>query len=167
MCYSFCFIKNFQILLVQWTHLHPMYTVSSLQMQCLTLTTAHNISSTVKAAARIISWVSKFWTHPINVPSDIQGAARKFPDFFRSYLYTYSLLSKYSPSVAMHLIWWCCHCWKHFWNFCCGIAFSAITIFGHLHCPEIFSSLRQTLFLETTRNHSEPNQGNRVGVPFQ
>jgi hypothetical protein len=28
-------------------------------------------------------------------------------------------------------------------------------------------SLRQTLFLETTKSHSEVNQGNRVGVPFQ
>jgi len=39
--------------------------------------------------------------------------------------------------------------------------------FGCLQYPEIFIPLRQTLFLEIARTHSEPNQGNRVGVPNQ
>jgi len=39
--------------------------------------------------------------------------------------------------------------------------------FGCLQYPEIFTPLRQTLFLETAKNYSEPNQGNRVTVPFQ
>jgi hypothetical protein len=37
--------------------------------------------------------------------------------------------SKYSPWAAMHLAQWCCHCWKHFWNSCCEITFSAIVTF--------------------------------------
>jgi hypothetical protein len=35
-------------------------------------------------------------------------------------------LSKHSPWAAMHLEQGCCHCWKHFWNSCCGIVFSAV-----------------------------------------
>jgi hypothetical protein len=38
--------------------------------------------------------------------------------------------------------------------------------YGCLKNPEIVP-LRQTLFLETARRHSEPNQGNRVCVTFQ
>jgi hypothetical protein len=38
---------------------------------------------------------------------------------------------------------------------------------GCLQYPEIFVRLRQTLFLKISRSHSEPNQGNGVGVPFQ
>jgi hypothetical protein len=38
--------------------------------------------------------------------------------------------------------------------------------FGCLQYPEIFTSLRHTLVLDTARTHSEPNEGNRVGVPF-
>jgi hypothetical protein len=77
--------------------------------------------------------------------------------------------SKYSPWVAMHLAQWCYHFWKHFWNCCCGIAFSAvITIFCNVfNILKSSSLLRQTLFLETVRSHSEPNQGNRMGVSFQ
>jgi hypothetical protein len=37
--------------------------------------------------------------------------------------------SKYSPWAAMHLAQRCCHCWKYFWNSCCGITFSAIVTF--------------------------------------
>jgi hypothetical protein len=60
------------------------------------------------------------------------------------------------------------HCWKHFWNSCCGIAFSAVVpFFGCLQNPKIFVTSRQTLFLERATSNSEPNQGNRVGVPFQ
>jgi hypothetical protein len=40
-------------------------------------------------------------------------------------------------------------------------------IFGCLQYHEIFIPLRQTLFFETAGSHSEPNQGSRVGVPFQ
>jgi hypothetical protein len=32
--------------------------------------------------------------------------------------------------------------------------------------PEIFIPLRQILFLETARSHSESNHGNRMGVSF-
>jgi hypothetical protein len=39
--------------------------------------------------------------------------------------------------------------------------------FGCLHYPEIFVPLRQTLFFETIRSNLEPNQGNRMGIPFQ
>jgi hypothetical protein len=38
------------------------------------------------------------------------------------------------------------------------------------HFLDVFNiliPLRVTLFLETARNLSEPNLGNRVGVPFQ
>jgi hypothetical protein len=41
---------------------------------------------------------------------------------------------------------------------------SAVVTFLCLQCPEIFVTLRHTLFLETARSHSEPNQGNRVRV---
>jgi hypothetical protein len=34
--------------------------------------------------------------------------------------------SKYSPWATVHLVEQCCHCWKHFWNSCCRIAFSAV-----------------------------------------
>jgi len=37
--------------------------------------------------------------------------------------------SKFSPWAAMHLAQWCCHCWKHFWNSCCGIGISAVFTF--------------------------------------
>jgi hypothetical protein len=36
-----------------------------------------------------------------------------------------------------------------------------------LRCAEIFVPLRQTLVVGTARSLSEPNQGNRAGVPFQ
>jgi hypothetical protein len=47
------------------------------------------------------------------------------------------------------------------------LSVSSSHFFGCLQYPEIFVPLRQTLFLETARSHSEPNQRNRVGVPFQ
>jgi hypothetical protein len=58
---------------------------------------------------------------------------------------------------------------EHFWKSCCGIdSITVITFFfGCIQYPEMFIPLRQTLFLETARSHSEPNQGNRVGVSFQ
>jgi hypothetical protein len=75
--------------------------------------------------------------------------------------------SKYTPWVVLHFARWC-HCWKHLWNSCCGIAFSTVVrFFRCLHYPEIFVPLRQTLFLETARSHSELNVGNMVGVPLQ
>jgi hypothetical protein len=75
---------------------------------------------------------------------------------------------KHSPWAAMHLAQWCCHCWQHFWNSCCGMAFSVIiTFFWCLQYPEIFILLRQTLFLEITRSHLEQNEGNRIGVPLK
>jgi len=50
-----------------------------------------------------------------------------------AYLYTYSCweesLPKYSPWAAMNLAKRCCHCWKYFWNSCCGIIFSAVVTF--------------------------------------
>jgi len=68
----------------------------------------------------------------------------------------------------MHLAQRCCHCWKHFWNYWCGRVFSAfVSFFRCLTSPETFVPLRQTLFSETTRSHSEPNQGNRMGLPLQ
>jgi hypothetical protein len=55
-----------------------------------------------------------------------------------------------------------------FWNSCCGMAFSVIVTFLWLiQYPETLVPLRQTSFLETARSHSEPNQGNMVGVPPQ
>jgi hypothetical protein len=86
----------------------------------------------------------------------------------QAHLYTYSSPSKYSPWAAMHLAQGCCHSWKHFWNSCRGITFSAVvTFFGCLQYPEILVPLSQTSLCETATSHSEPNQGNRVGVPFQ
>jgi hypothetical protein len=35
---------------------------------------------------------------------------------------------------------------------------------GYLQYPEMFVPLRQTLFLETARRHSDPNQG--IGLVF-
>jgi hypothetical protein len=76
--------------------------------------------------------------------------------------------SKYWPWAAMHLVQRCCLCWKHFWNSCCGIAFSdVVTCFGCLQYYEISVPLRPFLFLETGRSHSEPNEGNRLSVLFQ
>jgi len=36
--------------------------------------------------------------------------------------YWEGLSLKYSPWSVVHLAQQCCHCWKHFWNSCCGIA---------------------------------------------
>jgi hypothetical protein len=47
------------------------------------------------------------------------------------------------------------------WN-----SFSAVTFLVCLQYPEIFIPLKQTLFSETARSHSEPNNGNMVGVPL-
>jgi hypothetical protein len=88
-----------------------------------------------------------------------------------SYLFTYRLMrgfpSKYSPWTAMHSAHQCYNCWKHFRNSCCGTAFSVVTFFECLQYPEIFTPLRQTLLFDTLKSHSDPNQGNRVSVPFQ
>jgi len=47
---------------------------------------------------------------------------------------------KYSPWAAMHLTQQCCHCWKHFWNSCCRIAFMASSHFVRcLQYSEIWS----------------------------
>jgi hypothetical protein len=35
----------------------------------------------------------------------------------------------------------CCHCWKLLWNFCCGIAFSAVVTFLDVFCLPKCSSL--------------------------
>jgi hypothetical protein len=79
----------------------------------------------------------------------------------QAYLYTYSLLR--------------------------GINFEVLPVGGFAFCPmmlpmmetflellfpppqylEIFIPFEQTLLLEPARSHLEPNQGNRVGVPFQ
>jgi hypothetical protein len=67
--------------------------------------------------------------------------------------------SKYSPGAAVPLTQRCCHCWKRFWNCCCGTAFSAVVTFLCLQYTEIFVPSRQILFLETAKSHSEPNQG--------
>jgi len=91
---------------------------------------------------------------------------------FQAYLYTYSLqsgvtfevlpLSNYALSSVMLplletflelLLWNGFKCRHH-------ISLS-------LQYPDIFFPLRQSLFLETARSHMEPNQGQRVGVPFQ
>jgi hypothetical protein len=40
------------------------------------------------------------------------------------------------------------------------------SLFGCFQHSEIFVPLRQTLFLETARSHSEPNQAKRVGFFF-
>jgi len=103
----------------------------------------------------------------------IRGVAIKLPEWF--YWKDTRILkswegspSKYSPWVAVHLAQRCSHCWKHFYNCFCGIALSAIVTYIWIpQCAEIFVPLRQTLFLETATSLSEPNQGNRVGVPFQ
>jgi hypothetical protein len=47
------------------------------------------------------------------------------------------------------------------------VEFLSVPFFGCLQYPEIFVSIRQTLFLEIARTRSESNQGNKVGVPFQ
>jgi hypothetical protein len=60
-----------------------------------------------------------------------------------------------------------CHCWKHLWNCCCGIACSDVVTFFMSSVSGNLSLLNQTLFLETTRSHSEPNQGARMRVSFQ
>jgi hypothetical protein len=104
----------------------------------------------------------------------IQGVAIKLSVWFYWKLvyilvpYWKRLPSKYSPRAATHLAQRCCHCWKYFWNSCCGTAFSAVVTFlGCLQHPEIFVPLRQTSFLETARIHLDSSQGNMVGVPFQ
>jgi len=89
----------------------------------------------------------------------------------QAYPCTYSLLRGVAfdilPLSSYAVSQWCCHCLKHSWNLCCGIAFSTVNFFGCLQYPETFVPLGQTLFLETARSHLEPNQGNRVCVPFQ
>jgi hypothetical protein len=55
--------------------------------------------------------------------------------------------SKHSPWTAMHLSQRCCHCWKHFWNSCCGTAFSAVvTFFGCLQYLEMSVALGRLYF---------------------
>jgi len=73
------------------------------------------------------------------------GVAVKFPDWFyckHAYIltaYCEGSPSKYSPWAAEQY----CHCWKHFWNFCCGTACNAVsTFFKCLQYPEIFVPLR-------------------------
>jgi hypothetical protein len=100
-------------------------------------------------------------------PPSSGGVATTFPEWFYC-KHTCMLTAywegspyKYSPWTAVHLAQRCSHCWKCFWNSCCGIAFSAvITFFGCLQYPEIFVPLRETI-LGNSRKHSEPNQGNR------
>jgi hypothetical protein len=41
----------------------------------------------------------------------------------------------------MHFAQRCRHCWKYFWNSCCGIAFSAVDTFF-----DVFSVLKGTPF---------------------
>jgi len=59
----------------------------------------------------------------------------------------------------MHLV----QLFETFFNFCCGMAFNTfVTFLGYIFVP-----LRQALFLETAKSHSESNQENRMVVPFQ
>jgi hypothetical protein len=62
----------------------------------------------------------------------LQDVAVKFPEWFYCKhtciltVYWEGSSLKYSPWAARHWALWCCHCWKHFWNSCHGIASSAI-----------------------------------------
>jgi len=104
------------------------------------------------------TWVKNAWRY--------KGVAMKFPKLY--YCDHTCIPTGYWVDTPLeHLAQWCCHCWKHFWNFYCRVAFSAINkFFRCLHYPEIFIPLRQILFLETAKSFLEPNQRKRVGVPF-
>jgi hypothetical protein len=56
---------------------------------------------------------------------------------------------------------------EKFWNSSYRITFRAVVEFLGLQYPEIFVFLKQALFLETGRIHSEQHQRNGVGVSFQ
>jgi hypothetical protein len=89
----------------------------------------------------------------------------------QAYPYTYSLLggvnfevlplSSHTPSPMMLQLL------ETFWNSCCGIVISAVVTFFYILDIVSFVPLRQTLLMETSRGHSEPNQGKRMGAPVQ
>jgi hypothetical protein len=88
----------------------------------------------------------------------IYSVTMKFPEWLYCKPHTCTLTaywegspSKYSPWAGIHLAQRCWYCWEHFWNSCCGIAFSDVIFFsfGCLQYPEIFVPLRQTSFLGT------------------
>jgi hypothetical protein len=66
------------------------------------------------------------------IAENIWGVAMKFSEWFyckHSCILTINWggsSQKCSLWAAVHFAQWCCHCWKHIWNTCCGIAFSAI-----------------------------------------
>jgi hypothetical protein len=82
----------------------------------------------------------------------IRAATTKFPEWFYCKhtciptAYWEGLPSKYSPWAAIHITQRRCHCLKHFWNSFCGRASTIVTFFVCLQCPEIFITLRQSLF---------------------
>jgi hypothetical protein len=96
----------------------------------------------------------------------IWSAVMKFPEWL--YCKRTCILRTYweeSPSAAMHLYQWCCHCWKYFWNSWCGIAFSGVVTFPFL---DVFNIPKSSDFTYVNSQKSfGANQGNRVGVPFQ
>jgi len=84
---------------------------------------------------------------PFETTTQIRGVATKFPEWYYS-MHTCILTaywegspSRYYSWAAMHLVQRCCHWSKHFWNTCCGTAFSAIVIFFFL-----MSSISWNLF---------------------
>jgi len=68
--------------------------------------------------------------------TEVRGVAMKFPEWFYCKLHTCILTaywegspSKSSTWAPVHLAQRRWHCWKHVWNSCYGIAFSAAVTF--------------------------------------
>jgi hypothetical protein len=82
---------------------------------------------------------------------------------------SYSKNCHWVISWAMNLTQQCCHCSKHFLELLTWNSFQCRpqNFFRCLQYLKYSSLLRQTLFLEKDRSHSEPNQEKSVGVPFQ
>jgi hypothetical protein len=72
--------------------------------------------------------------------------------------------SKYFPWAVMHSAHRCCHCWKYFWNSCCGTAFNTIVVFfGCLQYPEIFVPLRQDFIFWNSQKPFGSKSGEQGG----
>jgi hypothetical protein len=87
------------------------------------------------------------------------------------YLYTCSLLRgvtfKVLPFSSYALSPTMLHCWKYFWNTCCGIAFGAIVTFCWMSSmSQNFHSFKADFIFGNSQKSFTAKRGTRLGVPF-
>jgi hypothetical protein len=116
-----CFVTN-------WTHGLPL--LHELQYaSCGYLQINHQMHFKFSFLQRIRQWtltvelytlLQEWWKSDLMTKNDDSEFF-----FLQAYLLNYSLLRGVTFRVPplKHLAQWCCHCWKHLWNSCCGIAF--------------------------------------------